>query len=148
MRNSPLFSSHDHEETLMKHLRLFVLAALSTPLAAAAAGKGTTTTFAVSAALLFRPLGANGIALSNSIAFTLEAVILLLLLRRAFPSVGRVRPSVLRAVAGAAAGCAAALVVWALVPSAGFLAATLALAVGGAVVLPFVLPELKELAAL
>ena len=33
----------------MKHLRLFVLAALSTPLAAAAAGKGTTTTFAVSA---------------------------------------------------------------------------------------------------
>ena len=44
-----------------------------TPLRVTAIG---LTTFTVSALLFFRPLGANGIALANSIAFTLEAVIL------------------------------------------------------------------------
>jgi putative peptidoglycan lipid II flippase len=116
-----------------------------TPLRVTAIG---LTTFTVSALLFFRPLGANGIALANSIAFTLEAVILLVLLRRSFPSIGRLRRPAARALLGAALACAVALLVWWLVPFSGFLAAGACLAVGGVVAIPFVLPELRELAAL
>jgi putative peptidoglycan lipid II flippase len=105
-------------------------------------------TFTVCAVLLFQPLGANGIALANSIAFTLEAVILLVLLRRTFPSIGRIRRPALRALLGSAAACAAALLVWALLPSEGFAAATASLLVGGVVALPFMAPEFRMLAAL
>jgi putative peptidoglycan lipid II flippase len=116
-----------------------------TPLRVTAVG---LTTFAVCAALLFRPLGANGIALANSIAFTLEALILLLLLRRTYPSVARLRGPVARTLLGTAAACAAAMLVWTLIPSAGFVAAGACLVVGAGVALPFVMPELRQLAAL
>jgi putative peptidoglycan lipid II flippase len=116
-----------------------------TPLRVTAIG---LTTFAACAALLFRPLGANGIALANSIAFTLEAVILLVLLRRSYPSILDLRRPAARAIAGTLLASAAALVAWSLIPAGGFLAASAALAIGGAVALPFVLPELRQLAAL
>lgn len=105
-------------------------------------------TFAVCAILLFRPLGANGIALANSIAFTLEAAILLILLRRTYPSVASIGRPAIRTLIGSAAACAVALMVWAVLPSTDFIAATMCVAVGGAVALPFVAPELRLLAAL
>jgi putative peptidoglycan lipid II flippase len=116
-----------------------------TPLRVTAIG---LTTFAAAAALLFRPLGANGIALANSIAFTLEAVILLLLLRRSYPSIARLRRPAARALLGTLAACTAALATWFLIPFGGVVAASVSLAVGGMVVLPFMLPELRLLAAL
>jgi putative peptidoglycan lipid II flippase len=116
-----------------------------TPLRATGIG---LTTFAVCAVLLFRPLGPVGIALANSIAFTSEALILLLWLRRAFPSIGRLRRPVLRAVAGAASACGVALLVWSIIPAGGVLAAMAALGMGALVAVPFVLPELRELASL
>jgi putative peptidoglycan lipid II flippase len=116
-----------------------------TPLRVTAVG---LTTFAVCAALLFRPLGANGIALANSIAFTLEAAILLALLRRSYPSVARLRGPAARTILGTLAACTAALIVWTVIPIGGAAAATISLAVGATVVLPFVLPELRQLAAL
>ena len=106
------------------------------------------TAFAVCAALLFRPLGANGIALANSIAFTLEAVILLLLLRRTYPSVARLRGPAARTLLGTAAACGASLLAWSLIPSAGVAAAGACLMIGAGVALPFMLPELRQLAAL
>jgi len=116
-----------------------------TPLRATGIG---LVTFAVCAMILFRPLGPVGIALANSIAFTAEALILLLWLRRAFPSVGRLRRPVLRAVAGAASACGVALLVWSIIPAGGVLAAMAALGIGALVAVPFVLPELRELASL
>ncbi len=115
------------------------------PLRATAIG---LTAFTACAALLFRPLGAVGIALANSIAFTLEAVILILLLRRSYPSVGRMPGPVVRILLGTAAACGAALLSWFLIPSSGVLAATVSLVIGGGVAVAFVLPELRELAAL
>ena len=116
-----------------------------TPLRVTAIG---LTTFAVCAALLFRPLGTNGIALANSIAFTLEAVILLILLRRKYPSVGRLRGPALRTILGSLTACAAALLVSSLVPFGALAAAGAGLMTGAAVALPFVMPELRQLAAL
>jgi putative peptidoglycan lipid II flippase len=116
-----------------------------TPLRTTAIG---LTAFTVGALVLFRPLGAVGIALANSIAFTLEAVILIVLLRRAYPSVGLIRRPVLRTVLGAALACGVTLLIWGVIPSAGVLAAGAGLLVGAATALPFVLPELRLLAAL
>lgn len=105
------------------------------------------TTFAIAAVMLFRPLGAVGIALSNSIAFTVEAVILLILLRRSYPSIGRIGRPVVRAILGAAAACGIAVLLGAFLPS-GPTATFGALAVGAAAAIPFLLPELRILAAL
>jgi hypothetical protein len=49
---------------------------------------------------------------------------------------------------GSAAACGAALLAWSLIPSGGFVAATVCLVVGAGVALPFVMPELRQLAAL
>jgi putative peptidoglycan lipid II flippase len=106
------------------------------------------TTFTACALLLFHPLGAVGIALANSIAFTLEAVILLLVLQRTFPSIGRIRRPALRAALGAAAACSVALLVWWILPAEGFFASATALGMGALVAIPFVMPELRELASL
>ncbi|HSR47478.1 MAG TPA: murein biosynthesis integral membrane protein MurJ [Anaerolineales bacterium] len=105
------------------------------------------TTFAVSAALLFRPLGAVGIALSNSIAFSLEAAILLFLLRRTYPSIGRIGRPVARAVLSAGVACGAAALLGVVLPSGAF-ATFGALAIGAAAAVPLLLPELRLLAAL
>ena len=116
-----------------------------TPLRVTAIG---LTAFTAAAVLLFRSLGAAGIALANSIAFTLEAAILIVLLRRRFPSVGGLRAPLTRAAVGAALACTVALLTWRLIPSGGPEAAIGGLLVGGAAALPFVLPELRELAVL
>lgn len=116
-----------------------------TPLRATGIGLAT---FTVCALVLFRPLGAVGIALANSIGFTLEAVILVMLLRRSYPSIGRVGQPAVRAALAAAAACSVALLVWWILPAEGFFAAATALGIGALVAIPFVMPELRELASL
>ncbi len=93
---------------------------------------------------LFRTLGAPGIGLANSLAFTIEALLLLLLIGRKFPSVLRQGPVLLRVTVGSALGGVAA---WAIMcsistPLPGAIAAS---AVGGAIGLVFLLPELRLL---
>jgi putative peptidoglycan lipid II flippase len=105
-------------------------------------------TFTVTGILFFRPLGAVGIALANSIAFTTEAVALLLLLRRNYPSIGRIRRPLLRALAAAVTACAVALILAELVPNPGLIAAGLTLALAGLAAVPFLLPELRTLASM
>ena len=115
------------------------------PMAAAALGAAL---FAVLSLALYRPLQADGIALSNSLAFTAEAVLLLVLLGRAFPGILRQGRPVLRATLGAVLGGAAAYAVLAVSPAGSLVTGIMALAVGVALSLPFIWPELRELRTL
>jgi putative peptidoglycan lipid II flippase len=100
--------------------------------------------FAILAILLGFSLGAPGIALANSLAFTIQALILLFLLNRRFHGLLNVSSTLIRVIPASllAAGLAYGLLQLSL-PALPL--ALLAMAVGGAVVLPFIWPELKML---
>ena len=100
------------------------------------------------AIVLYRALASAGIALSNSLAFTIEAALLISLLARQFPTLRQMARPALRAALGAAAGGAAAFAVLQLLPGAPALAAPAALLVGGLLAIPFIWPEVRELARL
>jgi putative peptidoglycan lipid II flippase len=88
--------------------------------------------------------GAPGIALANSLAFTVQALLLLYLLNRRFGGLLKVSRTLLRVIPATAA---AGLLVYAmmLLPFPQLILAVLSLAVGGLIVLPFIWPELKVL---
>lgn len=93
---------------------------------------------------LFRTLGAPGIGLANSLAFTLEASLLLAILSRRFPAVLRQGRVMLRVLLGSAlAGMAAWAILQALALSLS--GAIVASVLGGAIGLLFVRPELRLL---
>lgn len=96
-------------------------------------------------ALLYRSLGAPGIALSNSIAFSLEALLLLVLLERRFPGVSGGWRTVLRPLAGALSAALMAQLVISILPLASFFSALLAFALGALAALPFVWRETRQL---
>jgi putative peptidoglycan lipid II flippase len=100
--------------------------------------------FTISGVLLFRPLGASGIGLSNSLAFSVEAAFLLILLARAFPAILRQGRPAARIAIGTALSTLLALAAMNLLPLSPLLASLAALALGGGVVLPFIWPELRE----
>jgi putative peptidoglycan lipid II flippase len=91
-------------------------------------------------------LGAPGIALANSLAYTGEAALLWYLLSRRFAGVVSVRTTLLRAIP-VAIGCG--LLVTGLLrlplPGPDIVIGVLALGVGGILAVPFILPELKLL---
>lgn len=97
--------------------------------------------------LLYRPLGAPGIALANTLAFSAEALLLLFLLRRRVPGLLQLGHTLPRSLLASLVG---ALVVFAITGllGASLLAAMTALAGGAAAVLPFVWPEIKLLVKL
>ncbi len=98
--------------------------------------------------VLFRQVGAFGIALSNSLAFTFEASLLLVLLTRTFPSMLRPKRPALRIGLGTALGCLIAYGVMQELPLPPLFASLTALGLGSAVIAPFVWPELRELVRL
>jgi putative peptidoglycan lipid II flippase len=100
--------------------------------------------FVVLAILLGFPLGAPGIALANSLAFTIQALILLLLLNRRFHGLLNVSSTLLRVIPGSMIAAALAYGMLQL-PLPALPLAILAMAVGGLVALPFIWPELKML---
>ena len=104
-------------------------------------------TYVLLAAILSPRLGAPGIGLANSIAFTGEAVLQLVLLNRSVPGLLRVGKTLGRAALVSIGG---ALVVYALMrlPFASLPLAVASLAVGGLAVLPFIWPEVKLLVKL
>jgi len=116
-----------------------------TPLIAAAINAGVYILFATS--LSRTSLGAAGIALGNTIAFTSEALLLLYLLNRKLPGILQVRGTLLRVLVGSAVG---GLVVLALLqlPLSALPLALGALVMGGLLTLPFIWPEVKMLARL
>jgi putative peptidoglycan lipid II flippase len=108
----------------------------------------STAVFTLSAIGLFRLLGTVGIGLSNSLAFTVEALILLTLLARTFPGVlPRVRQLGRGLLAAVAAGLVAALVATS-APIGEAAASILGLALGGLISVPLIWPELRQLAIL
>ncbi len=106
----------------------------------------TTVVFVGLAIGLGYSLGAPGIALANSLAYSGEAALLWSLLNRRYAGVVAVRPTLLRAVPVAAA---CGLLVFGLLrlplPGPDLVIGVLALGAGGILAVPFILPELKLL---
>jgi putative peptidoglycan lipid II flippase len=116
-----------------------------TPLFAAALNALAYIVFAIG---LSRWLGATGIALANSLAFTGEALLLLFLLNRHVPGLLAVRSSLLRSLLAALLAGALALLILSLpfIPDRPLLqasAAVAALAVGSLAALPLVWKDIK-----
>ena len=103
--------------------------------------------YLVLAIWLSRVFGAVGIALANTLAFTGEALLLLLLLNRQIPGLLRVRGSLLRAAAAAVTGSAIVFLLLRL-PLPSLPLAIAALGLGSAAAAPFIWPEMKLLAKL
>jgi putative peptidoglycan lipid II flippase len=124
-----------------------------TPLVAAGL---TAVAFVLLAFLLGRRMGAPGIALANSLAFTAEALVLWVLLAQRFSGLLELGSTLLRATLAAALG---GLVVYGLMslwessnPDAGLLLATgvalVSIGLGALVALPFVWREIRLLVRL
>jgi len=112
-----------------------------TPLATAATN---TVVFVLLAIALGSRLGAPGIALANTLAYTSQALLLLWLQNRRIGGLLKVRNTLLRVVPASILG---ALLIAALLqlPLPALPLAVLALGAGGALVLPFIWPEIKLL---
>ena len=94
---------------------------------------------------LSRLLGASGIALANSIAFTIEATALLILLRRRFKGIGMDGMVLVRSFLAAGLGSMAAFLLMEWLPVAPLIGGLGALAAGGLVALPLIWPALGGL---
>jgi putative peptidoglycan lipid II flippase len=112
-----------------------------TPLWASALMAGTFTILAI---IFASSIGAPGIALANSVAFTAQALLLWYLHNRRFPGILRVGSTLQRALLGAAI---AGVVVFFLMQLSfsPLLLALGSLALGGLIVVPFIWSELKML---
>jgi putative peptidoglycan lipid II flippase len=102
-------------------------------------------TFLILAALVSAVIGVAGIALTDSLTFTGQALLLLFILNRRFPQALEVRSTLQRAVLGAGLGTLAAIGLTAILPLPALLTALAAMAAGGLVALPFIWPEVKSL---
>jgi putative peptidoglycan lipid II flippase len=105
-----------------------------------------TLTFVILAVGLGFTIGAAGIALANGLAFSGEALLLWILLSRRFAGVADSRSTLVRVIPIA---LLAGLVTYGMLqlslPISEIIIGAIALGVGGLVVLPFILPELKLL---
>jgi len=112
-------------------------------------GRGIgTVIFILSGILLYRWMGAAGIALSNSLAFTLETALLLYLLSRSHPTILQQGKPLIRIIGGTVLGAGVSLLVGSLVSYSPLISGSAALAAGALVVIPFLLPELRQLRSL
>jgi putative peptidoglycan lipid II flippase len=101
--------------------------------------------FTILALLLSPSLGAPGIALANTVAFTGEALLLLYLLNRRVPGILRMGSTLLRV---GLASLGVSVLVYALItvlPLSPLVTATAALGIGALAALPFIWPEVKLL---
>jgi putative peptidoglycan lipid II flippase len=111
-----------------------------TPLWAAGINTGI---FIVLAIALTRSIGAGGIALAGTIAFTAEALVLLWLLARAFPGVGASVSTLLRTALGSAAGGLLLVAVLRWAPLPALIASLAGMVLGMGIALAFVWPEVR-----
>jgi putative peptidoglycan lipid II flippase len=92
-------------------------------------------------------LGSIGIALANSVAFTLQSLLLLYVINRRYPGITKVGRTLLRAILASAAAALVVILMMQL-PFSNLLVSLGALVVGGLVALPFIWPEVKLLTRL
>lgn len=107
----------------------------------------TLLVYASTAILLSRSLGAKGIALANTIAYSLQAILLLVLLNKTLPKRLLLWESLVRAIIAAMSGGAAAYLIATKIPSiaGSFIGAALAGLVGLIFAALVVRPELATL---
>jgi putative peptidoglycan lipid II flippase len=108
----------------------------------------TLIVFIILAVILGSRLAAPGIGLANSLAFSLEGLLLWILLNRGFPGILKSGRTLIRVLLGS---CLAALIAYfifnlTILPS--LLLSLLAMGVGAIIVVPFIWPELKILVKL
>jgi putative peptidoglycan lipid II flippase len=96
------------------------------------------------ALFLSEVFGHTGLALADTLAFTSQALLLLILLNRRHPGILRMRGTLLRAVLSALLG-GAVVSATLMLPLPALPATALALAAGGLAALPLILPEIKML---
>lgn len=108
----------------------------------------STASFFLLSIILFQPLGASGIGLSNSIAFTIEALFLLFLLSRNFPRIIKQRKPLVRITTGSVLGGLITYGCLQFLPLGLFLGSIVAFSVGSMATLPFIYPELRQLSRL
>jgi peptidoglycan biosynthesis protein MviN/MurJ (putative lipid II flippase) len=116
-----------------------------TPLKAAAA---QITTYLGLAGLATLTVGVAGIALSDTLTFTGQALLLLFILNQRFPQVLQVRGTLLRAGLGTGLGMVVAIGLMQVLPLPALFTALGAMALGGLVAVPFIWPEVKSLVRL
>jgi len=104
----------------------------------------TALAFFVFGFFLYRSLGAPGIGLANTLAFSGEAILLLYLLNRQVPGLLQVGRTLVRSLLGGLAGSLVAFGGMAVLGES-LISMVIALLAGGAVVLPFIWPEIKLL---
>ena len=114
----------------------------------------TATAFIILGIPLAKGLGGPGIALANSIAFTLQLILMLWLLNRRLPGFAAAKSTLTRVVPVSLGGGAIVSVIYRFIPfeTLGLLTGTL-LAVGtlcfcGLLILPFIWPEIQSLKSL
>jgi len=100
--------------------------------------------YMIIAILLSRWIGAVGIALANTISFTLEATFLLILLNRRYTGIFRVQHTVIRVLLVSILAALLTMLLLTL-PIPPIPLAIISLAVVGLGIIPFILPELKLL---
>lgn len=114
----------------------------------------TAGTFIVLAIPLASWIGAPGIALANSLAFSLQLILMLWLLSKKFPGIVQVRNTLVRVVPVSLVSASVVTLLNAILPldSTGTLVSTLlavgVLMIGGLIVLPFIWTEIKLLVKL
>ncbi|MCK5794764.1 MAG: hypothetical protein KAH12_08650, partial [Anaerolineales bacterium] len=118
-----------------------------TPLLASA---GALLTFLLLAIPLSRQLGAPGIGLANSLAYTGEALLLFILLARIMPYQPKLTGTLLRALAASLVGIGLSLALQNIlgVPQstlAGVALASLIILLASAQIIPWLLPEIRDL---
>ena len=101
--------------------------------------------FIVLSLLLFRRFGPVGIGVSNSLAFSVEALILILILRKHYPKIMKHGGAIRRIVLGSITGGIISYALLNALPGPGLIIGSLALLAGGLVVLPFIWPELRQM---
>jgi len=116
-----------------------------TPLKAAAL---QITLFLGLATLARYTVGVAGIAFSDTLTFTGQALLLLFILNQRFPQALDVRNTLLRAGSGTVLGTLAAIGLVQVLPVPALFAALGAMTVGGIITLPFIWPEVKSLVRL
>jgi putative peptidoglycan lipid II flippase len=95
--------------------------------------------------LLFRPMGAAGIGLSNTLAFSIEALFLLVILGRQFPNVIRQSNVLARVAIGTFLGGLVTFGLLEILSLPKLLLVSVSLGSGALVVLPFIWSEVREL---
>ncbi|MCJ7622369.1 MAG: hypothetical protein MUO76_02615, partial [Anaerolineaceae bacterium] len=115
------------------------------PLLAAALNARLYIMFAI---LLSKNLGFSGIAMANTIAFSIESLLLLWLLNCTFPGILRTRKTILRVLLGTAISSGLLFTMLRIIPGPQILIVIIGMIICTGIIIPFIAPELRQLLAL